>query len=122
MENKDFMKRFEDEFINNIKNELCNRIIGDISVESHGFQGGFVRVLDIFVLNNVNRDIFCMSFNLDYFNVGYSGNISTLKQYQQYIVDNAYFRYRDYILSKYFKEVKNGKFKTVYNSRCARST
>ena len=49
MENKDFMKKFEDEFINNIKNELCNRIIGDISVDAHGFEGGYVRVLSIYI-------------------------------------------------------------------------
>ncbi len=46
-----------------------------------------------------------MAFNLDYFDVDYSGNISTLKKYQQYIIDNACYRYRDYILGKYFKEV-----------------
>ena len=105
MESKDFMKKFEREFINNIKNELCNRIIGDISVDAHGFEGCCVRVLSICISNNVNCDIFCMSFNLDYFDVGYSGNISSLKQYQQYIVDNACYRYRSYIIGKYFKEV-----------------
>ena len=105
MENKDFMKKFEDEFINNIKNELCNKIKGDISLETHGFQDGYVRVLSIYISNDVNCDIFCMSFNLDYFDVGYSGNISSLKQYQQYIVDNVCYRYRSYIIGKYFKGV-----------------